>query len=80
MKNHKNSSIAKFFQQESAGGILIVSAAFLAIFLANSPFYSLYKMLIDTPVSIKIGALEIAKPLLLWVNDGLMAIFFSWLV
>lgn len=76
MKNHKNSSIAKFFQQESAGGILIVSAAFLAILLANSPFYSLYKMLIDTPVSIKIGALEIAKPLLLWVNDGLMAIFF----
>lgn len=76
MKNHKNSSIAKFFRQESAGGILIVSAAFLAILLANSPFYSLYKMLIDTPVSIKIGALEIAKPLLLWVNDGLMAIFF----
>lgn len=76
MKNHKNSSIAKFFQQESAGGILIVSAAFLAILLANSPFYSLYKMLIDTPASIKIGALEIAKPLLLWVNDGLMAIFF----
>lgn len=76
MKNHKNSSIAKFFQQESAGGILIVGAAFLAILLANSPFYSLYKMLIDTPVSIKIGALEIAKPLLLWVNDGLMAIFF----
>lgn len=53
-----------------------MSAAFLAILLANSPFYSLYKMLIDTPVSIKIGALEIAKPLLLWVNDGLMAIFF----
>lgn len=76
MKNHKNSSIAKFFRQESAGGILIVGAAFLAILLANSPFYSLYKMLIDTPVSIKIGALEIAKPLLLWVNDGLMAIFF----
>jgi NhaA family Na+:H+ antiporter len=76
MKNHKNSSIAKFFRQESAGGILIVSAAFLAILLANSPFYSLYKMLIDTPVSIKIGVLEIAKPLLLWVNDGLMSIFF----
>ena len=76
MRNHENSYIAKFFQQESAGGILIVSVAFLAIFLANSPFYSLYKMLIDIPVAIKIGALEITKPLLLWVNDGLMAIFF----
>lgn len=72
----ENSFIAKFFQQESAGGILLVSAALLAILLANSPFYSYYTLLIDTPVAIKAGSLELAKPLLLWVNDGLMAIFF----
>ena len=72
----ENTFITKFLQQESAGGILLVGAALLAIFLANSPFAHLYQLLIDTPVEIKIGALEIAKPLLLWVNDGLMAIFF----
>ena len=76
MKSSSNSFIARFLQQESAGGILLVSAAFLAILLANSPLYSLYQLLIDIPVAIRIGALEIAKPMLLWVNDGLMAIFF----
>ena len=35
-----------------------------------------YDLLIDTPVEVRVGALEIAKPLLLWINDGLMAIFF----
>ena len=55
---------------------MLVSAAFLAILLANSPLYSLYQLLIDIPGAIRIGALEIAKPMLLWVNDGLMAIFF----
>lgn len=44
--------------------------------LANSPLRPLYALLIDTPVAVRVGALEIAKPLLLWVNDGLMAIFF----
>ncbi|HEX9658334.1 MAG TPA: Na+/H+ antiporter NhaA [Bacteroidota bacterium] len=76
MKSSSNSFIARFLQQESSGGILLVSAAFLAILLANSPLYSLYQLLIDIPVAIRIGALEIAKPMLLWVNDGLMAIFF----
>jgi len=76
MKSSRNTFITRFLQQESAGGILLMSAAVIAILLANSPLHSIYTLLIDTPVAIKIGALEIAKPLLLWVNDGLMAIFF----
>lgn len=68
--------ITKFLKQESAGGILLVGAAVLAILLANSPLQHYYTLLIDTPVAVKVGALEIAKPLLLWINDGLMAIFF----
>jgi NhaA family Na+:H+ antiporter len=68
--------LARFLKQESAGGILLVGAALLAILLANSPLNTYYVLLIDTPVAIQVGALEIAKPLLLWVNDGLMAIFF----
>ena len=51
-------------------------AAALAIVFANLPFASLYQLLLDTPVVFQVGALEIAKPLLLWINDGLMAVFF----
>jgi len=68
--------LEKFLAQESAGGILLVGTAVLAMLIANSPFYSYYTLLIDTPVEVRIGPLNLAKPLLLWVNDGLMAIFF----
>jgi len=76
MTNSNNSSISKFLQKESSGGILLVGAAIFAIILANSPLNQYYSLLLDTPVLIQIGALEVGKPLLLWVNDGLMAIFF----
>ena len=66
----------RFIQQESAGGILLVIAAIIAIIVANSPLYEYYLLLIDTPVAVQIGALKIDKPLLLWINDGLMAVFF----
>ncbi len=66
----------EFLKQESAGGILLVAAAALAMLIANSPLHSYYALLLDTPVVIIVGVLEIAKPLLLWVNDGLMAVFF----
>ncbi len=68
--------IKKFIQQESFAGILLVGTAILAILVANSPISPYYTLLIDTIVEIKVGAFEISKPLLLWVNDGLMAIFF----
>lgn len=71
-----NSYITDFFKKESSGGFLLMGAAVMAILMANSPLRHYYALLIDTPVAIRIGALEIAKPLLLWVNDGLMAIFF----
>ena len=61
---------------ESAGGIVLMAAAALALIAANSPLSAYYDLFIDTPVEVRIGAFEIAKPLLLWVNDGLMAVFF----
>ncbi len=70
------SSIKKFFQMESAAGILLFFAAILAMLMANSPLATYYNLLLDTPVAIQVGALEVAKPLLLWINDGLMAVFF----
>lgn len=76
MNNGTDSFIQKFFKQESAGGILLVVFAALAIAAANSPLYGLYRQLMEMPVVVRVGSLEIAKPLLLWVNDGLMALFF----
>ena len=61
---------------ESAGGILLLAAAIIAMLVANSPLANIYNALLDTPVAIQVGALSIDKPLLLWVNDGLMAVFF----
>ncbi len=68
--------IVKFLKLESAGGILLMIATVLAIVFANSPLQKYYSLFLETPVELRIGALEIAKPLLLWINDGLMAVFF----
>lgn len=69
-------SINEFLRLESASGILLLLAAILALAIANSPLSPLYDAFLSTPVAVRIGALEIAKPLLLWINDGLMAVFF----
>ncbi len=66
----------QFFDDESAGGVLLIFAALLAMVVANTPLVRYYDMLIDLPVAVRIGSFEIAKPLLLWINDGLMALFF----
>ena len=66
----------EFFKLESSGGICLFFAAVVAIVLDNSPLSPIYDSLLTIPVAIKFGALEIAKPLLLWINDGLMAVFF----
>jgi hypothetical protein len=70
------SSIQRFLKLETAGGIVLGAAAVIALALANSPLETFYTRLLDLPVAVEIGALAIAKPLLLWINDGLMAIFF----
>lgn len=70
------SAIGDFMRLESAGGILLLLSAILAMLIANSPLSGLYDSLLDTTVAVQVGALAINKPLLLWVNDGLMAVFF----
>ena len=69
-------TLRNFLKMESAAGIVLMAAALLAMIAANSPASSLYAVFLDTPVAVRIGALQVAKPLFLWVNDGLMAIFF----
>lgn len=70
------SAVNEFMRLESAGGILLLLAALAALVVANTPLSVYYDALLDTTVAVQVGALAIDKPLVLWVNDGLMAIFF----
>lgn len=69
-------ALREFPRLDSAGGILLVGAAILALIANNSPLAPLYDALLSIRLEIRIDTLLIAKPLLLWINDGLMAIFF----
>jgi NhaA family Na+:H+ antiporter len=69
-------NISEFLRLEAASGILLLVAAILAMLAANSEARGLYEALLGIPVEIRFGEFQIAKPLLLWINDGLMAIFF----
>lgn len=70
------STIEEFIKKESSSGILLIAVTLLALLLQNSFLTDAYTHFLHTPVHISIGTFGIAKPLLLWVNDGLMAIFF----
>ncbi|WP_311971325.1 Na+/H+ antiporter NhaA [Pseudomonas baltica] len=69
-------ALTRFIQMEASSGLLLIAGAVLALIINNSPLSSLYQSLLDTQVVAQIGALKIDKPLLLWINDGLMALFF----
>jgi len=70
------SRIKEFLDFEASGGILLIGASALALIIANSPASDFYTAFLNIPVAVQFGALEIDKALLLWINDGLMAIFF----
>lgn len=69
-------ALADFFRLEAAGGILLIAAAALALLCANTPLEEFYEGFRGLPVVVQFGDLRIAKPLLLWINDGMMAVFF----
>jgi NhaA family Na+:H+ antiporter len=67
----------EFFQLEASGGILLLVCTIVALVWANSPFADTYTSLWQTRFTIQVGStFELSKPLILWVNDGLMAVFF----
>ncbi|MEO6444040.1 MAG: Na+/H+ antiporter NhaA [Gemmatimonadaceae bacterium] len=68
--------LVDFLRLEAAGGLVLMASAVLALVVANSPLAVYYAALLDVPLSVSVGSLGIAKPLLLWINDGLMAVFF----
>ncbi len=70
-------TIREFLKLESAGGIVLMAAAALALVFSNVPGLEvLYGHFLDFPLEVRVGPLHLAKPLLLWINDGLMAVFF----
>jgi NhaA family Na+:H+ antiporter len=69
-------TLQRLFRHEAASGIVLMLASALALMLANSPMAGFYDLLLSLHGSVRIGSFGIEKPLLLWVNDGLMAIFF----
>jgi NhaA family Na+:H+ antiporter len=66
----------EFLRMEAAGGLWLMATTVLALLVANSPLAGAYLKLLDLPVRVGLGSAELAKPLLLWINDGLMAVFF----
>jgi NhaA family Na+:H+ antiporter len=69
-------TIDEFIHKESSSGVLLIFVTILALILSNSALSPLYQSFLSIPVAVHIGALHIDKALFLWVNDGLMAIFF----
>lgn len=69
-------ALKDFLAKESAGGIVLIAAAALALLVANSALSDTYFGTLQTPLSLPLALIEIDKPLLKWINDGLMAVFF----
>ena len=69
-------SLRDFLKQESAGGIVLMAAAAIAVLWANSPLSPAYFAMLDTQVAATVGGEGVKKSALLWINDGLMALFF----
>jgi len=69
-------TLEEFIKKESSSGLLLIFVTLLALFLQNSFFTDFYTNFLHTPVQVTFGTFGIAKPLLLWINDGLMAVFF----
>ena len=69
-------ALRTLLDSESGGGILMMLAGALALVLANSPLHHAYASFFSLEMQVRLHELNVQKPLLLWINDGLMAIFF----
>ena len=69
--------VGKFLEKESSSGIILIFVTLIALIFSNTFLSDFYNTFLHTTIEFKVGSsLEISKPLILWVNDGLMAIFF----
>ena len=68
--------LKNFLKLEAAGGVLLVMATVLALLISNSPLAGTYQVALEAPLVVALDDWSIEKPILLWINDGLMAVFF----
>ena len=76
MTESMHRAFQRFIQKDTSAGIVLILVTLAALAMKNSVAGGLYDGFLHTPVSVQFGALAIAKPLVLWINDGLMAVFF----
>ena len=68
--------LQEFLRLEAAGGLVLMAATVVALAAANSPLGPAYRDVLEIPFVVRFGSAGLEKPLLLWINDGLMAVFF----
>ncbi len=77
MANHpQGGALLRLIHHEAFAGVLMMLAAALALIFANTSLSGAYYGFLNTKISLLVNDVGLAKPLLLWINDGLMAIFF----
>ncbi len=74
--DHLIKPLARFLHVAAAGGVVLLACTVFALILANSPWSAPFADFWQTQVGFNVGDFELKKPLLLWINDGLMTIFF----
>ncbi|PIF06121.1 MAG: Na+/H+ antiporter NhaA [Draconibacterium sp.] len=74
--NFIKAPLAKFIKLETSGSIILFAATIAALVLANSPFSDEFLGFWQNYITISIPGLELSKPVIKWINDGLMAVFF----
>jgi NhaA family Na+:H+ antiporter len=71
--------LQRFIKEESLSGVLLFAGMVCALLLSNSFLYEHYLTFIHLPITIKVGDASLSKPLIKWMNDGFMALFFLML-
>lgn len=74
--DHLLKPVSKFIHQEFTGGIVLFISVVIAIIWANSPWSDSYHHLWQLLLSVGFAGMEFSQPLHIWINDGLMALFF----
>lgn len=70
------SKLETLFKHEAAGGVMLMAAAIAALIVANSALAPFYDSWLGSYLAVTLNGEGLEKPLILWINDGLMAIFF----